>query len=152
MLKLVLNRFGLGVLTLFAVSVLIFVCTQILPGDVASAVLQNSATPESLAEMPHGARARPARLCALLRLAVRRRCTAISASRSPTSATSSRRSTPRFVNTLFLAGYAAIDRRAAGGRPRPPGGDPAGRHLRPAGQHPDADGDLRAGILRRPIS
>ena len=49
MLKLVVNRLGLGVLTLFAVSLLIFVCTQILPGDVASAVLGNQATPEALA-------------------------------------------------------------------------------------------------------
>jgi peptide/nickel transport system permease protein len=35
-------------LTLFAVSVLIFVCTEILPGDVASAVLGQGATPEAL--------------------------------------------------------------------------------------------------------
>ena len=39
MAKLIVNRLLLGVLTLFAVSILIFVCTQILPGDVASAVL-----------------------------------------------------------------------------------------------------------------
>jgi peptide/nickel transport system permease protein len=51
MLKLVLNRFGLGVLTLFAASVLIFVGTEILPGDLASAILQNTATPETLAKM-----------------------------------------------------------------------------------------------------
>ena len=50
-LKLVLNRFGLGVLTLFAASVLIFVGTEILPGDLASAILQNTATPETLAKM-----------------------------------------------------------------------------------------------------
>ncbi|MEO8856969.1 MAG: ABC transporter permease [Burkholderiaceae bacterium] len=49
MLKLVVNRLGLGLLTLLAVSVLIFICTQILPGDVASAVLGNQATPEALA-------------------------------------------------------------------------------------------------------
>nr|WP_315225810.1 ABC transporter permease [uncultured Albidiferax sp.] len=49
MAKLILNRFFLGVLTLFAVSVLIFVCTEILPGDVASAVLGQGATPEALA-------------------------------------------------------------------------------------------------------
>ena len=48
MAKLILNRLLLGVLTLFAVSVLIFVCTQILPGDVASAVLGQGATPEAL--------------------------------------------------------------------------------------------------------
>ena len=51
MLKLVLNRFGLGVLTLFAASVLIFIGTEILPGDLASAILQNTATPETLAKM-----------------------------------------------------------------------------------------------------
>jgi peptide/nickel transport system permease protein len=38
----------LGVLTLLAVSALIFVCTQILPGDVATAVLGQQATPETL--------------------------------------------------------------------------------------------------------
>ena len=51
MLKLVLNRLGLGILTLFAASVLIFIGTEILPGDLASAILQNSATPESLAKL-----------------------------------------------------------------------------------------------------
>jgi peptide/nickel transport system permease protein len=51
MLKLVLNRLGLGVLTLFAASVLIFIGTEILPGDLASAILQNTATPETLAKM-----------------------------------------------------------------------------------------------------
>ena len=49
MLKLIINRLGQGVITLFAVSVLIFICTQILPGDVASAVLGQGATPEALA-------------------------------------------------------------------------------------------------------
>jgi len=48
MAKLILNRMLLGVFTLFAVSVLIFVCTEILPGDVASAVLGQGATPEAL--------------------------------------------------------------------------------------------------------
>jgi peptide/nickel transport system permease protein len=48
MAKLIVNRLLLGVLTRFAVSVLIFVCTQILPGDVASAVLGQGATPEAL--------------------------------------------------------------------------------------------------------
>jgi peptide/nickel transport system permease protein len=51
MLKLVLNRIGLGILTLFAASVLIFIGTEILPGDLASAILQNTATPETLAKM-----------------------------------------------------------------------------------------------------
>jgi len=50
-LKLIAQRFGLGVLTLVAASVLIFVGTEILPGDLASAILQNNATPESLAAL-----------------------------------------------------------------------------------------------------
>ena len=48
MLKLIVSRLGQGVITLFAVSVLIFICTQILPGDVASAVLGQGATPDAL--------------------------------------------------------------------------------------------------------
>jgi peptide/nickel transport system permease protein len=48
MAKLILNRFILGILTLLAVSILIFVCTEILPGDVASAVLGQGATPDAL--------------------------------------------------------------------------------------------------------
>ena len=40
-------------MTLFAASVLIFVGTELLPGDLASAILQNSATPENLAELRH---------------------------------------------------------------------------------------------------
>jgi peptide/nickel transport system permease protein len=47
-LRLIATRAGLGVLTLLAVSVVIFVCTQILPGDVASAVLGQQATPDAL--------------------------------------------------------------------------------------------------------
>jgi peptide/nickel transport system permease protein len=50
-LRLIGQRFGLGLITLFAASVLIFAGTEILPGDLASAILQNNATPESLAAM-----------------------------------------------------------------------------------------------------
>jgi peptide/nickel transport system permease protein len=50
-LKLVAQRIALGLLLLLAVSVLIFVGTQILPGDVAQAILGQSATPESLANL-----------------------------------------------------------------------------------------------------
>jgi peptide/nickel transport system permease protein len=48
---LVIQRFALGVLLLFASSVLIFIGTQILPGDVAQAILGQSATPEAIANM-----------------------------------------------------------------------------------------------------
>lgn len=50
-LKLVAQRLALGLLLLFAVSLLIFLGTEALPGDVAQAILGQSATPEALANM-----------------------------------------------------------------------------------------------------
>ncbi len=47
-LKLVAQRVSLGLLLLLAVSVLIFTGTQLLPGDVAQAILGQSATPQAL--------------------------------------------------------------------------------------------------------
>lgn len=49
--KLIAQRIALGVLLLFAVSVLIFAGTQILPGDVAASILGQAATPQSLANL-----------------------------------------------------------------------------------------------------
>ena len=48
---LIAQRIALGVVLLFAVSVLIFAGTQILPGDVAQSILGNQATPEALANL-----------------------------------------------------------------------------------------------------
>ncbi len=48
MIRLIVERVGLGVLTIFLVSLLIFVGTEILPGDLAEAVLGQSATPDAL--------------------------------------------------------------------------------------------------------
>ncbi len=50
-LKLVSQRMALGLLLLLAASALIFVGTQILPGDVAQSILGQSATPEALANL-----------------------------------------------------------------------------------------------------
>lgn len=50
-LRLVIQRLALGLLLLLAASVLIFVGTEILPGDVAASILGQSATPEALANM-----------------------------------------------------------------------------------------------------
>ena len=50
-LKLVIQRLALGLLLLFAASVLIFLGTEILPGDVAQAVLGQGATEQALANM-----------------------------------------------------------------------------------------------------
>ena len=51
MLRLVVERIALGLLTIFLVSILIFLGTEILPGDVATAVLGQSATPDAVAAM-----------------------------------------------------------------------------------------------------
>ncbi|MEN9408368.1 MAG: hypothetical protein RL216_342 [Pseudomonadota bacterium] len=50
-LKLVVQRIALGLLLLWAVSLLIFLGTEALPGDVAQAILGQSATPEALANL-----------------------------------------------------------------------------------------------------
>lgn len=50
-LTLIAQRLALGILLLIAASVLIFVGTQILPGDVAQSILGQSATAESLANL-----------------------------------------------------------------------------------------------------
>ncbi len=49
--RLIAQRIALGILLLFAVSVLIFAGTQILPGDVAQSILGNQATPQALANL-----------------------------------------------------------------------------------------------------
>src|SRR5438105_9702912 len=47
------RRVAMAVLTLLVVSVLIFLATQILPGDVANAILGRNATPQGLAALRH---------------------------------------------------------------------------------------------------
>lgn len=107
MARLIINRLLLGVLTLFAVSVLIFVCTQILPGDVASAVLGQGATPEALVifrkelglDVPAYLRYWNWFTGALqgdLGVALTNKRVIID------------EITPRLANTMFLAGYAAL--------------------------------------------
>jgi peptide/nickel transport system permease protein len=50
-LRLVVNRLGLAVLTLLAVSVVVFTITSLLPGDAAQALLGQESTPEVLAAL-----------------------------------------------------------------------------------------------------
>ncbi|MCB2010917.1 MAG: ABC transporter permease, partial [Geminicoccaceae bacterium] len=50
-LKMVLARLGLGVLTLFVVSLIIFLGVELLPGDIAQEILGQSATPETVAAL-----------------------------------------------------------------------------------------------------
>ena len=49
--RLVLNRLGVAVLTLLAVSLVIFTITNLLPGDAAQALLGQEATPELVAAL-----------------------------------------------------------------------------------------------------
>jgi len=51
MLQMTLRRIWVGVATMFVVSVIVFIMTSILPGDVAQIVLGQSATPETLAAL-----------------------------------------------------------------------------------------------------
>ena len=51
MLRLVAKRLGLGLLTLLVVSVLIFFAVELLPGDIAEAVLGQGATEETVAAL-----------------------------------------------------------------------------------------------------
>lgn len=51
LLKMIVQRIALGFVLLLAVSVLIFVGTEILPGDVAQSILGQSATPQTLANL-----------------------------------------------------------------------------------------------------
>jgi peptide/nickel transport system permease protein len=107
MAKLILNRLLLAVFTLFAVSVLIFVCTEILPGDVASAVLGQGATPEALVifrkELGLDVPA-PLRFWNWLTAALQGDLgTALTNKRDIVDEL-----LPRLANTLFLAGFAAL--------------------------------------------
>ena len=107
MLRLILSRIGLGLLTLLAVSVVIFVLTQILPGDVASAVLGQAATPETLANYRHELGLdRPAVVRYFVWLAgILHGDFGVALTNGQTIVEVLG---PRFKNTLFLAGYAAL--------------------------------------------
>lgn len=107
MLKLILYRLIQGVFTLFAVSVVIFLLTQILPGDVASAVLGNQATPEALAVFRKELGLDQPALYRYIHW-----LTAALQGDLGVALTNKRviidEILPRLGNTLFLAGYAAL--------------------------------------------
>ncbi len=107
MLRFVANRLALGLISLLAVSVLLFLGTELLPGDVASALLGQQATPETLAALRQSLGLdRPAvlRFADWLLGAVSGDLGRSLASGRPIAA----ELMPRLANTLFLAGYAAV--------------------------------------------
>lgn len=106
-LRLVGKRLGLGLLTLLVVSILIFFAVELLPGDIAQAVLGQSATEETVAALREKLgldRAAPIRYLEWLGGVVRGDFgVSLVTGERVTAAI-----TDRFINTLFLATYAAV--------------------------------------------
>lgn len=103
----ILKRLGLGLITLLVISVLIFSAVELLPGDVAEAVLGQGATAENVAAMREKLgldQPAPVRYLGWLAGAV--------TGDFGVSLTSDEQVTakigPRLLNTLFLACYAAV--------------------------------------------
>ncbi|MGF1563433.1 MAG: ABC transporter permease [Geminicoccaceae bacterium] len=105
--QLVLKRLGLGAVTLLVVSVLIFFAVELLPGDIAEAVLGQGATEETVAAMREQLgldQPAPIRYFEWLGGALTGNFGVSLVSGEPVGAAISE----RFVNTLFLATYAAV--------------------------------------------
>ena len=105
--RLIVRRLALGILTIWAASVVIFVATEILPGDVAQAVLGQTATPqavENIRKQLNLDRPAYARYVEWLGGAGRGDFGISLANRRPIATTIG----PRLENTLFLAGVAAV--------------------------------------------
>jgi peptide/nickel transport system permease protein len=114
-LRTVLQRLGLGVLTLLATSVIIFATVESLPGDFAKAILGQSATPEAVAafEKEIGLnRPAPLRYLDWIGGVVRGDFGVSFASAGALGGGHERTVVsliaPRLANTLFLAGLAAL--------------------------------------------
>ena len=106
-LMLVLKRLGLGLITLLVISILIFFAVELLPGDIAEAVLGQGATEENVRAMREQLgldRPAPIRYLEWLGGALQGDfgSSLISGERVSSSIG------PRFRNTLFLASYAAV--------------------------------------------
>lgn len=104
---LVARRLGLGLITLLVVSVLIFFAVELLPGDIAESVLGQGATEETVAALREQLgldRPAPVRYLEWLGGAVTGDFGASLVSGEPVSSAIG----DRFINTLFLAAYAAM--------------------------------------------
>lgn len=106
MMKSLVTRLGLGVVTVWVVSLLIFASTEVLPGDVALAILGENATPEAVKAIRDSLgldRPAPQRYGEWLTQALRGDLGKSLASGSPISPIVAQ----RLQSTLFLAGVAA---------------------------------------------
>ena len=112
-LRTVLQRLGLGLVTLWVVSIIIFATIEMLPGDFAKAILGQSATPETVAAFQRqvGLDRPPVERYAVWLLGVLQGDFGNSFSSAGSLAgherTVSSLVTPRLKNTLFLAGMVA---------------------------------------------
>jgi len=107
LLQLVFKRLGYGLLTLLVVSILIFFAVELLPGDVAQQILGQGATAETVQALRDQLGLdRPAvvRYLEWLGGAVRGDFGISAVTREPVIDAIG----ARFVNTLFLAAYAAV--------------------------------------------
>ncbi len=105
--RIILTRLGLGLLTLLVISVLIFGAVELLPGDIAQAVLGQGATEENLRALRTELgldRSAPVRYVDWLSGAVVGDFGVSLLTQSPVTDVIA----PRFANTLFLAAYAAV--------------------------------------------
>jgi peptide/nickel transport system permease protein len=105
--RLIIRRLALGVLTIWAASVVIFAATEILPGDVATAVLGQAATPQALANIREELdldRPAPVRYALWLGDFLKGDLGTSLANRRPIDAVIGQ----RLLNTLFLASVAAV--------------------------------------------
>jgi len=106
-LNIVLKRLGLGLVTLLVISIIIFGAVELLPGDIAQAVLGQGATEENLAALREQLglnEAAPVRYLKWLGGAVTGDFGVSLVSQTSVADAI----TQRFANTLFLALYAAI--------------------------------------------
>ena len=107
MLRIVVVRVLLGCLTLLGVSILIFAATELLPGDVCSAIQGQGATPDTLAVCRQDlGLERPAyvRYFEWFSNALHGDLGVALTNKRDILKTI----TPKFINTMFLAGYAAM--------------------------------------------
>ncbi len=107
LLSLILKRLGLGLVTLLVVSVLIFFAVELLPGDTAQSILGMGATEETVAALRDRLgldQPAPIRYLAWLGNAVTGDFGVSAVSGNPVTEVIGQ----RFLNTLFLAAYAAV--------------------------------------------
>jgi peptide/nickel transport system permease protein len=105
--RLIIRRLALGIVTIWAASVVIFAATEVLPGDVATEVLGQAATPAALANIREELdldRPAPVRYARWLGDFLTGDLGTSLANRRPIDAVIGQ----RLLNTLFLASVAAV--------------------------------------------